>query len=113
MFALALSQNGAVLGDRGPLTSEKPKSAAINPQYALLARVNKSLNFGMSWITIPLLLAAAAPLHKPVTGQTHAVATVQIVAGEEIRFEDMRKANPQATQRQKRVREGMPMVEFY
>ena len=67
----------------------------------------------MSWIALPLLFAAAAPLPKPVVAQTHAVATVQIVAGEEIRFEDMRKAGPQATQRQKRVREGMPMVEFY
>ena len=67
----------------------------------------------MSWIALPLLLAAAAPLPKPVVAQTHAVASVQIVAGEEIRFEDIGKANRQATQRQKRVRGGMPMVEFY
>ena len=67
----------------------------------------------MSWIALPLLLAAAAPLPKPAVVQTHAVATVQIIAGEEIRFEDIRKASAQATQRQKRVREGMPMVEFY
>ena len=67
----------------------------------------------MSWIAFPLLLAAAAPLPKPAVLQTHTVATVQIVAGEEVRFENIRKANPQATQRQKRVRDGMPMVEFY
>ena len=67
----------------------------------------------MSWIALPLLLAATAPPPKPVIAHTQVVATVQIVAGEEIRFEDMRKANPQATQRQKRVRGGMPMIEFY
>ena len=67
----------------------------------------------MSWIALPLLLAAAAPLPKPTVVQTHAVATVQIVAGEEIRFEDIRNANRQATQRQKRVRKGMPIIEFY
>lgn len=67
----------------------------------------------MSLIALSLLLAAAAQQPKPVVVQTHAVASVQIVAGEEIRFEDMRKADPRATQRQKRVREGMPMVEFY
>ena len=67
----------------------------------------------MSWIALPLLLAAGAPLPKPAVVQTHAVASVQIVAGEEIRFEDIRNANRQATQRQKRVRKGMPIIEFY
>ena len=67
----------------------------------------------MSWVALPLLLAAAAPLPKPTVVQTHAVASVQIVAGEEIRFEDISKADSKTTHRQRRVRKGMPMVEFY
>ena len=67
----------------------------------------------MSWIALPLLLAAAAPVPKPVAVQTHAIASVQIVAGEEIRFKDITKVDAKTTQRQKRVRKGMPMVEFY
>ena len=67
----------------------------------------------MHWIALPLFMAAAAPLPKPIVAQTHAVASVQIVAGEEIRFDDIRKADRQVTQRQKRVRDGMPMVEFF
>ena len=71
----------------------------------------------MSLIALSLLLAAAAPVpnlgSKPVAVQTHAIASVQIVAGEEIRFEGVSKAEPKTTQRQERVRDGMPMVEFY
>ena len=67
----------------------------------------------MSIIALSLLMAATAPQPKPVSVQIYAVASVQIIAGEEIRFEDIRKADPQATQRQKRMREGMPLVEFY
>ena len=66
----------------------------------------------MSLIALSLLLAAA-PQPKPVAVQTHAVATVQIVAAEEIRFEELRKTDSKTTHRQKRVRDGMPMVEFY
>lgn len=64
----------------------------------------------MSWSVLPLLLAAITQLPKPVA---HAAVSVQIVAGEEIRFEDIRKIDRKATLRQKRVRDGMPMVEFY
>ena len=64
-----------------------------------------------------MILAVTAPVSslgpKPVVVQTHAVVSVQIVAGEEIRFEDASKADPKTTQRQKRVRDGVPMVEFY
>ena len=67
----------------------------------------------MSFIALSLLLAATTPPPKPVVAQTHAVASVQIVAGEEIRFQDVNKADPKTAIRQRRVRDGMPMVEFY
>jgi hypothetical protein len=92
---------------------QKRKSTAIDPLNSLPVTVNKSLNLGMTWIALPLLLAATAPLPKPVVAQTHVIATVQIIAGEEIRFEDIRKVDPKSVRRQNRVRDGMPMVEFY
>ena len=67
----------------------------------------------MHWIALPLFMAAAAPQPKPMVAQTHAVASVQIVAGEEVRFDDIRKPSQKTTQRQKRVRDRMPMVEFF
>ena len=67
----------------------------------------------MSWIALPLLLIAVAPPPKSMVAQTHAVASVQIVSGEEIRFEELRETDPKRTHRQKRVRDGVPMVEFY
>jgi hypothetical protein len=67
----------------------------------------------MSLAALSFLLAATAPPPKPVATQTHVVATVQIVAGEEIRFEEAGKIDPKSTLRQKRIRDGMPMVEFY
>ena len=67
----------------------------------------------MSLIALSLVFAATAPQTKSVVVQTHAVATVQIVSGEEIRFEELRKTDSKTTHRQKRVRDGMPMVEFY
>ena len=63
----------------------KTKKAAVNPEDDLLPRVNKSLNPLMLWIALPLLLAAAAPLPKPVVAQVHVIASVEIVAGEEVR----------------------------
>jgi hypothetical protein len=92
---------------------EKRKSAAVNPLNGLRARVNKSLNLRMAWIALPLLLAATAPPPKTPVAQTQVVATVQIVAGEEIRFNDIGTVGPKSTFRQSRVRNGMPMVEFY
>jgi hypothetical protein len=92
---------------------EKTKKAAVNPEDGLQPRVNKSLNPLMRWITLPLLLAAAAPLPKPVVAQVHVIASVEIVAGEEVRFGDMRKVDLRSTLSQKRIRDGMPMIEFY
>ena len=67
----------------------------------------------MSSVAVLLLLAATAPPPKPVVAHTYAVASVQIIAGEEVRFEDIGKADPKTAQRQTRVRRDMPMVEFY
>ena len=64
-------------------------------------------------IALPLLLAATASLPKPVVAQAHVVASVVIVAGEEIRFKDIGKVAPRSTLRQTRIRQGMPMIEFY
>ena len=70
----------------------------------------------MTWLALPLLLAASPsapkpPAYEPVT------ATVQIIAAEEIRFTDMRAEKPAANgksiMRQTRSRNGMPMVEFF
>ncbi len=71
----------------------------------------------MSWIALPIILVAAAPLPKPapkpVAVQTHVVATVQIVAAEEIRFKDIGSAERASTSQQKRLRDGVVMIEFY
>ncbi len=67
----------------------------------------------MLCIALPLLLAVAAPLPKPVVAQVHVIASVEIVAGEEVRFGDINKTTHKTTHRQSRVRDGMPMVEFY
>ncbi len=91
----------------------KGKNTRTDPLNGLRVGVNKSLNLNMSLIAIPLLLAAAAPLPKPVALQTHAVVSVQIIVGEEIRFADTSKSPAKPTHRQKRVRKGMHMVEFY
>ena len=70
----------------------------------------------MSLLALPLLLAAAQPAPKPLSYQA-VTASVQIIAAEEIRFDDLRRysvkpaINGQA--RQTRSRDGMPMVEFY
>jgi hypothetical protein len=70
----------------------------------------------MSLLALPLLLAAAQPVPKPVAYQP-ATASVQIIATEEIRFEDMQNHSAnrtvKGTVRQTRRRDGMPMVEFY
>lgn len=70
----------------------------------------------MSWLALPLLLAATPSAPKPPAYQPVA-ATVQIVAAEEIRFTDMRAEKPAANgksiMRQTRNRNGMPLVEFF
>ncbi len=70
----------------------------------------------MTLLVLPLLLAAAQPVPKPVAYQP-VTASVQIIAAEEIRFDDMRNHSAnrtvKGTARQTRNRDGMPMVEFY
>lgn len=66
----------------------------------------------MSIIALSLLLTAAAA--KPPVAQQHVQASVTILAAEEIRFAEMVRPDPRrVVQRQSRVREGLPMVEFY
>jgi hypothetical protein len=67
----------------------------------------------MSLLALPLLIAvAASPAAKlPVAVQT-VRASVEIIAAEEIRFESGKSFSRQ-TDRQKRTREGMALVEFY
>ena len=71
----------------------------------------------MSFNLVFLLVAAPPPLHKPVVEQTHAIASVCIVAGQEIGFEELRKQvrmrEQRTTAQQLRIRAGMPMAEFY
>lgn len=70
----------------------------------------------MTLLVLPLLLSAAQPVPKPVAYQP-VTASVQIIAAEEIRFEDSRdhanNRTAKGTARQTRNRDGMPMVEFY
>ena len=80
-------------------------------------KVNNSLNPGTMSFNLAFLLVATSPLYIPVVEQTHAIASVQIVAGEEIRFEEIRNqariGEQRTTARQVRIRAGMPMTEFY
>ncbi len=70
----------------------------------------------MLWSTLPFLFASATAASPPAP-RYEAVATVKILAAEEIRFDDMqvkqRTSGGKATIRQTRIRDGMPMVEFY
>lgn len=61
-----------------------------------------------------LALAAAAPAAPPSKTQVASVS-VEIIAAEEIRFEEQQKPERGNRQqiRQHRTRGGMPLVEFY
>jgi hypothetical protein len=65
---------------------------------------------------LPLLLTAAVSMPQPVAREK-VTASAQIVAAEEIRFAELAVAAQQRTPLQKltqtRVRDAMPMVEFY
>jgi hypothetical protein len=103
------------------LTDDAPKKMRINDLPALPDAVNKALKLAMTWLVLPLLLAATPSAPKPATAELVS-ATVQIVAAEEIRFADLAveksaSKDPasigKVTARQTRRRDGMPMVEFY
>lgn len=70
----------------------------------------------MLWSTLPFLFASATAT-SPDAPRYEAVATVKILAAEEIRFDDLRVKRRtvigKAPLRQTRIRDGMPMVEFY
>lgn len=77
----------------------------------------------MSWLTLPLLLAAATPAITPAPAAKSRIvyeqvsATVQILAAEEIRFDEAqtktRAVTGKINMRQTRYRGTMPLVEFY
>ena len=98
------------------MLDDPPKRHRINDLLALPDAVNKALKLAMTWLALPLLLAATPPAPKPAIAEPVS-ATVQIIAAEEIRFAKLAAeksaANTKATTRQTRSRDGVPMVEFY
>jgi hypothetical protein len=70
----------------------------------------------MTLSALSLLLAATASTPQPVAREL-ITASVQIVAAEEIRFADLaveaQRRTPPQKLTQKRIRDAMPMVEFY
>jgi hypothetical protein len=84
----------------------------------LCKSVNKYLNWVMPFTLLSLALLAAqtsaAPAQKAQTTQI-VQASVEILAAEEIRFEQqpVQQRGRNQTHRQRRTRNGMPMTEFY
>jgi hypothetical protein len=64
-------------------------------------------------MTLIALLLASTPT-GPAPRAEIVRASVEIIAAEEIRFErDLPKQQTKSQTRQQRVRDGMPLVEFY
>jgi hypothetical protein len=64
-------------------------------------------------MTLIALLLASTPT-GPVPRAEIVRVSVEIIAAEEIRFErDLPKQRTRSQTRQQRVRDGMPLVEFY
>ena len=115
-MCVAVSQNGAQSRALRLSGQDAPKRPRINDLLALPDAVNKALKLAMTWLALPLLLAATPFAPKPAIAEPVS-ATVQIVAAEEIRFAELASeksaSNSKTTARQTRGRDGMPMVEFY
>jgi hypothetical protein len=71
----------------------------------------------MSSLALALMLSSAgtSPAEKATSVQRVTIATVEIVEAEEIRFgKAFDQSQPKGRKiRQNRLRDGMPMVEFY
>jgi hypothetical protein len=113
-----LSQKGAVSVGPANYLSRRASFPPIWPHQDLCKSVNKSLKWPMLLTALSLSLLANQQLPAPSAipqAERIARASVQILAAEEIRFDDKtaRDRGAKQLQRQQRTREGMPMVEFY
>jgi hypothetical protein len=91
---------------------------AINPLCGLRKSVNKSLKSRVTPILISLALVANSYQQPRVAipqAERIATATVTIIAAEEIAFraDPSRSERSKGRARQLRLRDGMPLVEFY
>jgi hypothetical protein len=108
----------ALQGKPQGVICHKTGQPEFNPLSGLCWAVNNSLNPAMLLATFAIALLANDQVpSKAAEPRSYEIvrATVQILAAEEIRFDEQPRvaAAPQRQIRQYRLRDGMPLVEFF